>query len=72
MKTHNLTQSGVRNDLINRQIHGYSFYNFEDEHWHSRYDFSFSSRSIFDFMHSLDAETSQEGKEIDSRLNCGV
>ena len=31
MKTHNLTQSRVRNDPINRQIHGFSFRDFENE-----------------------------------------
>ena len=31
MKTHNLTQSRARNDPINRQIHGFSFCDFEDE-----------------------------------------
>ena len=31
MKTRNLTQSRARNDPINRQIHGYSFRDFEDE-----------------------------------------
>ena len=31
MKTHNLTQSHARNDLINRRIHGFSFHDFEDE-----------------------------------------
>ena len=31
MKTCNLTQISPRNDPINRQIHGYSFRDFEDE-----------------------------------------
>ena len=31
MKTHNLTQSRVRNDPINCRIHGYLSRNFEDE-----------------------------------------
>ena len=31
MKTRNLTQSRARNDPINRQIHGFSFRDFEDE-----------------------------------------
>ena len=31
MKTRNLTQSRDQNDPINRQIHGYSFRDFEDE-----------------------------------------
>ena len=31
MKTHNLIQSRARNDPINRQIHGFSFCNFEDK-----------------------------------------
>ena len=31
MKTHNLTHSSPRNDPINRQMHGYSFRDFEDE-----------------------------------------
>ena len=71
MKTHNLTQSSLWNDPINLRIHGFSFRDFEDQHWHSRCDFSFSSWSIFNFKHSLDAEMSQECKEIDWRLNCG-
>ena len=31
MNTCNLTQSRARNDPINRQIHGFSFRDFEDE-----------------------------------------
>ena len=31
MKTCNLTQSSLRNDLINRRMHGFSFRIFEDE-----------------------------------------
>ena len=31
MKTHNLTQSSLRNDPINRQMHGFSFRIFEDK-----------------------------------------
>ena len=31
MKTRNLTQSRLRNDPINRRIHGFSFRDFEDE-----------------------------------------
>ena len=31
MKTRNLTQSSLRNDPINRQMHGFSFRVFEDE-----------------------------------------
>ena len=31
MKTRNLTQSSLRNDLINRRMHGFSFRIFEDE-----------------------------------------
>ena len=31
MKTRNLTQSSLRNDLVNRQMHGFSFRVFEDE-----------------------------------------
>ena len=31
MKTRNLTQSSLRNDPINRQMHGFSFRIFEDE-----------------------------------------
>ena len=44
MKTRNLTQIRAQNDPINRQIHGYSFHEIEDEHWHSRYDFSLLPR----------------------------
>ena len=65
MKTHNLTQISPRNDQINHRIYGFSFLDFEDEYWHSRYDFSSSSRSIFDFKCSSDVEMSQEEKEID-------
>ena len=31
MKTRNLTQSSLRNDPINRRMHGFSFRIFEDE-----------------------------------------
>ena len=31
MKTRNLTQSSLRNDLINRRMHGFSFWVFENE-----------------------------------------
>ena len=31
MKTRNLTQSNLRNDPINRRMHGFSFHVFEDE-----------------------------------------
>ena len=31
MKTRNLTQSSLRNDPINRRIHGFSFCDFEDK-----------------------------------------
>ena len=31
MQTHNLTQSSLRNDPINRRMHGFSFRIFEDE-----------------------------------------
>ena len=31
MKTHNLTQISLRNDRINRRMHGFSFCIFEDE-----------------------------------------
>ena len=31
MKTHNLTQSSLRNDPINRRTHGFSFRVFEDD-----------------------------------------
>ena len=72
MKTCNLTQIRARNDPINRRMHGYSFHNFEDKNWHSRYDLSLLPRSIFDFMHSSDTKTCQEGKEIKWLSNCGV
>ena len=31
MTTRNLTQSSIRNDPINRRMHGFSFRDFEDE-----------------------------------------
>ena len=31
MKTRNRTQSSLRNDPINCRMHGYSYYDFEDE-----------------------------------------
>ena len=61
MKTSNLTQSSLRNDPINRRMHGFSFLIFEDE---IEVQDVISSRSNFDFKHSLDAETSQEHEEI--------
>ena len=69
MKTRNLTQSSLRNDPINRRVHGFSFGVFEDKIWSSRWDFSFPSRSKSDFKHSLDAETGQEHEESNWHLN---
>ena len=75
MKTCNLTQISLQNDPINRRMHGFSFRIFEDEVEVQdviSLDQNLISRSNFDFKHSLDAERSQECKEIDWHSNFGV
>ena len=72
MKILNLTQSRARNNLINRWIQGFSFYDFENKVWHSRYDFFQFSRRILDFKHYLDTETSLEYVEFKRFSGCGV
>ena len=72
MKTHNLTQSRAQNDPINRWIQGFLFCDFEKEVWRSRYDFFRFTRSIYDFKHSLDTETSLKDVELKKFLDCGV
>ena len=41
MNTRNITQINLRNDPINRRMHGFSFRGSEDEVWSSRCEFSF-------------------------------
>ena len=59
-KTHSLTQSHARNDLINRQIKGFSFCNLKNKAWCSRGDFFLFSLQNLDFNHSLENEMSLE------------
>ena len=72
MKTLNLTQSRARNDPINRQIQCFSFRDFKNEAWRSRYDFFQFSWPILDFKHSLDMKMSLEDEEFKRFLDCGV
>ena len=72
MKTRNLTQISLRNDLINRRMHGFSFRVSEDKNWSLRCDFLLLSRSNFDFKHSMDAEMHQEHKETNGTWNDGL
>ena len=69
MKTRNLTQISLRNDPMNRRRHGFSFHVFEDENKSSRCDFSFLSRSNFDFKHLMDAKMHSEHKESNGTRN---
>ena len=72
MKTHNLTQISLRNDPINRRMHGFSFQVSEDENWSSRCEFFFLFQSNFDFKHSMDVEIHQEYKESNGTWNGGL
>ena len=72
MKTRNLIQISLRNDPINRRMHGFSFWVFEEKSCSSRCDFFFLSRSNFDFKHSMDAEMHQEHKETNGTWNDGL
>ena len=69
MKTSNLTQISLRNDPINRRMHGFSFRVSEDEVWCSRWEFSFLFWLNYDFTHSMGAEMSCEHKEINGTRN---
>ena len=60
MKTHNLTWSRIQNNLINRQIQGFSFRDSENKVWHSRCDSFQFFQPILDFKHSRDTELSLE------------
>ena len=60
MNTRNLTLISLRNDPINRRMHGFSFRVSEDENWSSRCEFFFFFQSKFDFKSSLGAEMYQE------------
>ena len=66
MKTRNLTQSSLRNDPINRQMHGFSFRIFEDK---DGVQDVISPQSLDQFS-ILDAPRTR--KRFDGRLNCGV
>ena len=57
------TRYCAQNDPINHQIKGFSFRDFEDDHRHSRSDFSLLSPRNSTFKHSLDAEINLEDKE---------
>ena len=64
MKTRILTWDSARNDPIDRQIKGFSFFDFKDKIWHSRGTFFLFFRWNLDFKNSLDAEMSIEEKVI--------
>ena len=64
MKTHNLTQSSLRNDPINFWMHGFSFRILEDE-IEVQGVISSLSRSKSDFKCSSDAEMHQECNELE-------
>ena len=72
MKRLNLTRSRAQNDLINFQIQGFLFYDFENEVWCSRCDLFLFSQLILDSKHSLDVEMSLEEKDIKRLSDCGV
>ena len=72
MKTRNLTQSSLRNDPINRRMHGFSFCIFEDEIEVQDVISPLSlslSRSNSDFKCSSNAEMHQECNEIEWHSN---
>ena len=71
MKTRNLTQSSLRNDPINRRMHGFSLHIFEDE-VEVQDVITPQSLDQIPTKHSLDVEMSQERNEIEWHLNCGV
>ena len=62
-------EDSARIDSISRGIKGFSFYEFEDNHWHSRTDFSLFSQQNLTFKHSFDAEIDLEVK--DRFKDCG-
>ena len=72
MKTRNLTQISLRNDPINRRMHGFSFRVSEDEVWSSRWEFSFLFRLNYKFKDLMGAEMSQEYRETNGAWNGGV
>ena len=50
-KTHFLTRDSDQNDPINRRIEGFSFRDFENDHWCSRDKFSLIDRRNLTFNH---------------------
>ena len=59
-KTHNLTRDSDQNDPINHQIQGFSFCDFEDDHWRSRGKFSLFYQRNLTSNHSVNVEMSLE------------
>ena len=57
-KTHNLTQDRDQNNPINRRIQGFSFHDFEDDHWCLRGEFSLFYRQNLTSNHFVDVEMS--------------
>ena len=47
-------------DPISRRIKGYSYREFEDDHWHSIIDFSIFSQRNLTFIHSMDVKMDLE------------
>ena len=72
MKTYNLTQSRAQNDLINCQLQGFSFRDFENEVRRSRCDFFRFSQPILDFKTSLVVKISLEEEEFKIFKDCDV
>ena len=72
MKTRNLTQISLRNDPINRRMHGFSFRVSKEKNWSSRCEFFFLFQSNFDFKHSVYAEMHQEHRESNDTWNDGL
>ena len=69
MNTRNLAQISLRNDPINRQMHGFSFRVSEDKVWSSWWEFSFLFRLNYEFKDSMGAEMSQEYRETNGAWN---
>ena len=71
-KTRFVTQDSARIDLIVRRSKGFSFCEFEDDHWCSKIDFSLFSQQNLSFKCSSDVEMSLEAKGRKRFKNCGV
>ena len=63
-KTRIITRDSTRSDPIDHRIKGFLFPDFEDDHRHSRSDFSLFSSQTLTFKHSLKREIDLEDEEI--------